>query len=65
MKFNIESKDEQGNIIFSGILNKTEAEFVLNIGVNFLMARGAMPLFTGHDEEAPVTIINEQSPIIQ
>lgn len=36
---------------FSGTMNKNEATFVLNIGINYLLANGAMPLFTGKEDD--------------
>lgn len=51
MKIEVTTKDEDGNIAFTGTLNKTEAAFVLNVGINYLMANGALPLFTGKDDE--------------
>jgi len=45
------TKDEEGNIAFQGKLNRLEASFVLNVGINYLMANGALPLFTGKDDE--------------
>lgn len=56
MQFNIETKDKDGNVIFSGSATQQEASFLLNVGVNYLLANGAMPLFTGKsDEELAIT----------
>lgn len=41
MIFEIQNKDETGRVIFSGTLNKSEAEFVLNVGLNYLVQQGA------------------------
>lgn len=49
MIIEVETKDEQGNIAFHGKLNAQEVSFVLNVGINYLMANGAMPLFTGKE----------------
>ena len=51
MKIEVTTKDEEGNVAFSGTLNKQEVSFVLNIGINYLMANGALPLFTGKDDD--------------
>jgi hypothetical protein len=51
VKFEIQTKDAEGNISFSGTMNKNEATFVLNVGINYLLANGAMPLFTGKDDD--------------
>jgi len=47
MIIEVETKDNNGNIAFHGKLNSEEASYVLNIGINYLLARGAMPMFTG------------------
>ena len=51
MKIEVKTEDADGNVTFDGVLNKQEVELVLNVGINFLMANGAMPLFTGKDDE--------------
>ena len=50
MIIEVTTKDEDGNIAFNGKLNTTEVSFVLNVGINYLLANGAMPLFTGKDD---------------
>lgn len=50
MIIEVETKDEEGNIAFHGKLNSREVSFVLNVGINYLMANGAMPLFTGRED---------------
>jgi len=47
----VKTKDEDGNIAFDGKLNSTEVSFVLNVGINYLMANGALPLFTGKEDD--------------
>jgi hypothetical protein len=60
MIIEVETRDEAGNITFNGKLNRNEISFVLNVGINYLMANGAMPLFTGKEEgsgyAAPKTV---------
>ena len=51
MIIEVETKDEAGNVAFHGKLNSTEVSFVFNVGINYLMANGAMPLFTGKEDE--------------
>lgn len=51
MKIEVTTRDEAGNIAFNGTLNQREISFVLNVGINYLLANGAMPLFTGKDDE--------------
>lgn len=50
MQFEITTKKEDGSVAFTGTLSQNEATFVLNVGINYLMANGALPLFTGKDE---------------
>jgi len=51
MQIQVKTEDANGNVTFDGVLNQKEVELVLNVGINFLMANGAMPLFTGKDDE--------------
>ena len=53
MLIEIETKDDKGAIVFHGKLNATEASFVMNVGINYLLAHGCMPTFTGADEDNP------------
>ena len=62
MIIEVTTKDKDGNIAFTGKLNSNEVSFVLNVGINYLLANGAMPLFTGKDDDelgviAPSTTI--------
>lgn len=51
MLIEVTTKDTEGNIAFTGKLNAREASLVLNVGINYLMANGVMPLFTGKDDD--------------
>lgn len=51
MIIEVETKDEDGNIAFHGKLNSAEVSFVLNVGINYLMANGALPFFTGKEDK--------------
>jgi len=51
MQIEVQTEDENGNIVFQGTLSKREVDFCLNVGINFLMANGASP-FIRDDEEA-------------
>jgi len=51
MIIEVVTKDADGNISFNGKLNSQEVSLVLNVGINYLMANGIMPLFTGKDDE--------------
>lgn len=62
MKFQIQTKNEDGSVAGDFTLNKTEATFVLNVGLNYLAAAGAMPDFVG---ESDAEIIAESTGTIQ
>lgn len=47
MEFVIVSKDKEGTVLFEGKANEKEASFLLNIGINFLLAQGTYPLLKG------------------
>ncbi len=51
MIFEITTKDPEGNVAGQYKMNSLEASFVLNIGLNYLVANGALPLFTGKEDE--------------
>lgn len=51
MIFEVQTKTEDGAVAGTFRLNKVEASFVLNVGLNYLAANGALPLFTGKDDE--------------
>lgn len=51
MIIEVVTKDADGNIAFNGKLNSQEVSLVLNVGINYLMANGIMPLFTGKDDK--------------
>lgn len=50
MEFNIKSKDKDGNVTFEGTANATQASFLMNVGVNYLLQRGVEPMLTPTDE---------------
>jgi len=54
MLFEITGKDTDGNVSFKGIANRTEATYLMNVGVNYLLAKGSEPTLTGKEEEVVV-----------
>jgi hypothetical protein len=50
MEIRVKTLNEDGSINFEGTLRQNEVQFVLEIGVNFLLANGASP-FMEEDEE--------------
>ncbi len=51
MIIEVTTKDTDGNVSFQGKLNSQEVSLVLNVGINYLLANGVMPLFTGKEDE--------------
>ncbi len=50
MEVKVQSEDGDGNIIFEGTLKKREVDFVLNVGINYLLAQGATPFIKDIDD---------------
>lgn len=50
MIIKVTTRDSEGNISFDGNLNSHEANLVLNVGINYLLAKGVMPMFTGVED---------------
>ena len=50
MDVEVQTEDSDGNIIFKGTLKKHEVDFVLNVGINFLLAQGASPFIKDEDD---------------
>lgn len=64
MIIEVTTKDAEGNVAFTGKLNSQEISLVLNVGINYLMANGVMPLFTGK-EDTELVIISPPPPQTQ
>lgn len=64
MQIQVKTEDADGNVTFDGTLNRQEVELVLNVGINFLMANGAMPLFTGKEDDE-LGIVSTQPDTVQ
>lgn len=41
MKIEVKAEDDEGNLVFEGKLNKKEVSYLLQFGINGLMAMGA------------------------
>jgi hypothetical protein len=66
MQIKVQTKDDAGNVTFDGTLNKAEAELILNVGINFLLANGIQPMFSGQDDEGtPETIVAKTPDTVQ
>lgn len=53
MELAIKTEDANGNVILEGTLSAKELDFVVNIGINYLLANGASPFFK---KEPPETV---------
>lgn len=57
MKIEVKTEDAEGNILFQGTLNKLEVQTVLEVGINFLLANGIMPLFSGKENNEAASLV--------
>lgn len=65
MEIKVKTHNEDGSISFEGVLRQHEIEFVLEVGVNFLMANGATPFIQDEDEEIDEVMIAPGSDELQ
>jgi hypothetical protein len=56
MKVKIKAQDDEGNIVIEGVLNEAEMNYLLQFGVNGLMAMGAQFVLEEADEDNNVRI---------
>lgn len=47
----MKARDAEGNVLFDGKLTSKELDFVVNIGVNYLLAKGVSPWLLDKSEE--------------
>lgn len=50
MEVEVKTLNEDGSIRFEGTLREREVSFVLEVGINFLLANGASPFIQDEDE---------------
>jgi hypothetical protein len=50
MEIEVKTEDDEGNITFQGTLKKNAVNFVLGVGINYLLAQGAMPFIKDMDD---------------
>jgi hypothetical protein len=50
MEIAVKTLEEDGSILFEGVLRQHEVQFVLEVGVNFLLMNGASPFIQDEDE---------------
>jgi hypothetical protein len=65
MNFEIESKGEDGSIVFKGTASQAEASFLLNVGISYLLAQGVMPLLTGGMDKDSTVSETPQGGVLQ
>ena len=65
MEIQVKTLNEDGSINFEGTLRQHEVQFVLEVGVNFLLANGASPFIQDDDEEIDETMIGPGSENLQ
>jgi hypothetical protein len=50
VEIQVKTLNEDGSILFEGVLRQHEVQFVLEVGVNFLLMNGASPFVQDEDE---------------
>lgn len=65
MEIQVKTLNEDGSINFEGILRQHEVQFVLEVGVNFLLANGASPFIQDEDEEIDEAMLGPASETVQ
>jgi hypothetical protein len=50
LEIKVQTLNEDGSILFDGVLRQHEVQFVLEVGVNFLLMNGASPFIQDEDE---------------
>ena len=51
MLFEITGKNENGDVVFKGTASRIEASYLMDVGVNYLLAKGVAPVLTGKEEK--------------
>ena len=50
MLFEITGKNDKGDVVFKGTASSLEASYLMDVGVNYLLAMGVVPVLTGKEE---------------
>lgn len=53
MKWDVKAKDEEGNVVVEGYLNRKEVSFLLSYAVNSFLAQGVQFAFGDEDDDEP------------
>lgn len=51
MELEVKTLNTDGSVVFEGKLNPLQVQFILGVGINFLLANGAQVLEDDDDEE--------------
>jgi hypothetical protein len=52
MEIEVKALNEDGSIAFQGVLRQKEVNFVMGVGINFLLANGAAEFLEEHADAA-------------
>lgn len=53
MEIRVKTLNQDGSVAFDGVLRDKEVAFVLEVGVNFLLANGAQNFMGEDDDDEP------------
>jgi hypothetical protein len=65
VEIKVTTLNPDGSIHFEGVLRQHEVSFVLEVGVNFLLANGASPFIQDEDEDIEGTIVGPSTETMQ
>lgn len=54
MELQVKTEDAEGNIVFEGTLSPKEHDFVITVGINYLLSKGASPFFEKREDVTEV-----------
>ena len=58
MQFYVKALNPDGSVKFEGELGPKEVEFVVQVGMNYLLMQGALPFLKDDDEEDSNNTVN-------
>jgi hypothetical protein len=64
VEIQVKTLKEDGSILFEGVLRQHEVQFVLEVGVNFLLMNGASP-FVQDEDESEENMIGPGTDVVQ
>jgi len=54
MQFEITDKSDTGEVLFHGVATQAEANFLFNVGINWLLQKGSMIELSGELEDETI-----------